>query len=805
MQHDELCDSMKSWLMDNDNWLMVVDNADDYVDFFGREDQSSDDAIYNSLPQPRPQSAMIIYTSRHTKIGGELTGRDCLMLGVMPSADALALLQRRLGRPIDEEIAIRLLDVVEYLPMSITHSAAYINSTGISIDEYLSMLEKSDEGLLDMLSQTVRDSRKDLDAPRSVVNTWLVTFDLLWRQSTVAANLFCFMACLDRHSTPKSLITLATSTRPKTQGAKLNPQEENLNIELPKSVGDLHSAFGELEAFALIKRGVDRESFSMHRYVQAITVRQLSIDNKLFSFSTLAANCVLAEFPVGTECFAPCHEPDMEVARQLAPTAYRVQSLLKEVSGTRSKARKTILHKLGCFYFAWGVLRTATDIFAELAKEYGSEDEPENFVWWQSFMLLMHGAFDEAQDIALQNDFDIDGFGLHFSNLVAMDCHYSRGEYCEVEPLARAMLAWISDDPHGDDLMRGCFQAYLAGAIGGYGITTENAREIDDLLAQAEKQLAGAPNIMQETLFSPHLTGTLLCAVYTDLQRYSDAERMYTNTIHAATRTFGSKHFECLKMRANRLCMQIDHLAQTDNLDGNAINAIERELRELYDHVTAAESSAGSAGWITCHITSNLARSVWLRAGYEISLESQKADCDLTRAFREYEARLKEAAQYSRDALSWSYHRLGALSRQAVVDAVYLVHILISGQSEEAAIEVVKHHAMLSTKALSDGNSLNPLDTYCLKAIRDLCTRHEQCHSHYVILLRSNLIRYRIQGFAKEIIKRERERVCAMLERMQTRQILLATNQQNSTTTDLTIHTAFCDLCGKVCILIVIL
>jgi hypothetical protein len=804
MQYDEMMDGVKSWLTENDNWLMVVDNADDYEDFFGREDRSSDDAIYNSLPWTRPGSAMILYTSRHAKIGNELTDHDCLVLDVMSRADALTLLEHKLGLPVDEGIAIRLLDAIEYLPMCIAHSAAYIKATRIHIDEYLSILEGSDAGLLDMLGQTVRDRRKDLDAPRSVVKAWLVTFNLLWKQSSVAADLFCFMACLDRHNTPSSLISSATSTPTMVQSIELDLQQENLGIELPKSVGDLHSAFAELEAFALIKRGVDRDSFSMHRYVQTITIWKLKSDGRLLSFSTLAADCILAAFPIDPELLAPRNEPDMEVARQLAPTAYRIQSLLREVSENRSKVRKTILYKLGSFYYALGVLHTATTMFAELAKDYGSDDVQEKFTWWQFLILTMNGALDEAEEIAAQIDLPSSvPPGLSFSKIVAMDCHYTRGEYSKAETIARAMLAWMSEHLVDEVLIRGYLQALLAATIGGYGVTAENAGEVDDLLEQAENQLASVPDVMQDSAMPPHALKALLCAIYTDLGKYPDAERMYASTIPAAIQIFGPKHIECLKLRMNRAGMLIDYLLGIDKLDRDALRPIEKELRELYDYMITLDSPAGSASSLTCGLAENLARSVWFGALLERDHEVQQADCDLARIDREYEARLKEAAQYGRLALEWSYQKLGPLSRRATNNATYLIKILSTDESEETsaieALQVAKDHAMRSVKALSKGFVFNSLDTYCLTTVSEMCIRHEQCHGCYVILLRSNLIQHRELHSPLETINKERQRMHEELHRLQKRQVLLAMDQQNPVTTDLTVHAALCGLCERVC------
>ena len=128
-------DGVRDWLEDNANWLMVVDNADTHRDFFGRADGEVDDTISltDALPLPRPGSAMILYTSRHARIGEELTDYHHLHINNLSMSDGKTLLRNKLGTSVEDRPAVALLGVLELLPMSIAHAAAYLKFTKISI------------------------------------------------------------------------------------------------------------------------------------------------------------------------------------------------------------------------------------------------------------------------------------------------------------------------------------------------------------------------------------------------------------------------------------------------------------------------------------------------------------------------------------------------------------------------------------------------------------------------------------------------------------------------------------------------
>ncbi|KAI7225144.1 hypothetical protein KC330_g9186 [Hortaea werneckii] len=298
VDNDQMRDRVKDWLNDSENgrWLMVIDNADSHEVVFAVDELDTGVGIANALPWHRPGDAMILYTSRHADIGQKLADFNTLRLEPLSSEDSEELLRNLSGSTVSadlsQEQARRLLEALEYLPLSISHAAGWLRKKRSTVDEYLAFLEQSDDSLLEILSQDMavgRMDRRHQSAPKSVVKAWLVTFNLLEKHDPAAANLFCLAACLDRHSISLDNFEKAIDVQA-PRGWRIG---KIMDLPFPVTQADLLSAVGELEDLALLRRGVGDRSFSMHRYVQAITINQLEQREILKSYYSLALQSVL--------------------------------------------------------------------------------------------------------------------------------------------------------------------------------------------------------------------------------------------------------------------------------------------------------------------------------------------------------------------------------------------------------------------------------------------------------------------------------------------------------------------------------
>jgi hypothetical protein len=323
VDNEDMRDGVKDWLNKTKNWLMVVDNADRYDDFFATEENDVDGTIHAALPWPRSHTAMVIYTSRHDRVGAHLTDHSCLRIDVMSESEGIAMFRSTFANASDDQEILRLLAAVDFLPLSIAHAIAYLRSTNVAIGVYLSHLEASDDGLLDMLGQDVDVRRRDSKAPRSVVKACQTSLELLSKTNPLAGNLFYLMACLERSDIRQEIFTLACISQLTKDGSALSA----LSIELPISQGDIWTAIGEISSLALITYGLGQNKFSMHRHVQAITVRRLANEDRLLAFCELSALTItstLNELGLEAPELSSYHD-------EFSPTIIRVMTLLSEL------------------------------------------------------------------------------------------------------------------------------------------------------------------------------------------------------------------------------------------------------------------------------------------------------------------------------------------------------------------------------------------------------------------------------------------------------------------------------------------
>jgi hypothetical protein len=149
-----------NWLCDerNGRWLIILDNADDDRVFSTSADS---DSIAHGSEAPReaaplesflPQSSngWILVTSRDLVAAVSLVGtrRNVIQVEPMLEEDALMLLKTRVsvGKAFEND-AKTLVQTLEYIPLAITHAAAYlvVRAQTITVSTYLELFRESEE------------------------------------------------------------------------------------------------------------------------------------------------------------------------------------------------------------------------------------------------------------------------------------------------------------------------------------------------------------------------------------------------------------------------------------------------------------------------------------------------------------------------------------------------------------------------------------------------------------------------------------------------------------------------------------
>lgn len=172
---------IKTWLSDNQYWLLIFDNLESY------------DTIKPYLPQKI--NGRIIITSRNTRIDYGET----LELEVFDLDESVNFLKRRLSEndsmkmekyKFDDfnEQAPVLAKRLGYLPLALEQAAAYIREVRLTIADYV---EKLDRNGLDIFDD---EKSKAEFYTRAVHTTWAISFKNLELSAQYLMNLCAYMA-----------------------------------------------------------------------------------------------------------------------------------------------------------------------------------------------------------------------------------------------------------------------------------------------------------------------------------------------------------------------------------------------------------------------------------------------------------------------------------------------------------------------------------------------------------------------------------------------------------------------------------
>jgi len=234
-----------NWLSDESNghWLLILDNADDDGPFF-----DPDRPLERFVPQT-PNGKLLI-TSRKTSAATNLVGSQGYVIEVKPMGedDALTLLSTR-GLLIDSNQidSKALVQALEYIPLAITHAAAYIKASAlVTMADYIKRFEDSEAHLVNVLGrETYKDIRRDNSVRHAVIATWQISFAQVQETAPTAADLLALMSMFDRQGIPLSLLQ-----------------------ERCGEIFDLNELLTVLVDFSLVRIQIGKESAEMHRLVQ---------------------------------------------------------------------------------------------------------------------------------------------------------------------------------------------------------------------------------------------------------------------------------------------------------------------------------------------------------------------------------------------------------------------------------------------------------------------------------------------------------------------------------------------------------
>ena len=171
----------KNWFEDEStsNWILIVDNADDYDLLFGKDEACDVDSTRRLADSfPRSSNGSILLTTRNKQVGLSFTtARNVLDVEALSLIESEELLAARLGHDSSNvQPYAELANMLERLPLALVQAAAFVSIQSLSVSEYLKLYRESDSSRNQLLCDDFEDDVRDPDCKNPVIHIFAISF-----------------------------------------------------------------------------------------------------------------------------------------------------------------------------------------------------------------------------------------------------------------------------------------------------------------------------------------------------------------------------------------------------------------------------------------------------------------------------------------------------------------------------------------------------------------------------------------------------------------------------------------------------
>ena len=189
----------------SDDWILVLDNADNKDDFFPEENSTT-----NGLAQfiPRGLQGTVIVTTRDFELADKLADENTLRKDMMEEAQAVQLFKLHCPKEThhEHESILQLLGALQRLPLAIVQVAAYLRqNSACSLADYIELFNSTRDSQMRLLSRPFNNLQREATT-ETVLTTLLITFQQIQEQSPLSSSLLKIIACIDRQNIPHELL-----------------------------------------------------------------------------------------------------------------------------------------------------------------------------------------------------------------------------------------------------------------------------------------------------------------------------------------------------------------------------------------------------------------------------------------------------------------------------------------------------------------------------------------------------------------------------------------------------------------------
>ncbi|KAJ0268771.1 hypothetical protein CBS470a_013803 [Colletotrichum nupharicola] len=535
---------VRDWLQREDvsRWLMIIDNADDIQMLFSK--RNSEKPITSYLP--KRENSKILITSRNSDAAERLTGniKMIYMVPTMENEQALQLLQKKLGRDVNNAAALQLSRTLECIPLAVNQAAAYINkrSPRVTILSYLDEFQKSEKRKGTLLRSDRGDIRRYDGVSNSVVVTWQVTFEQIKREQPRAANLLSLMSYFHAQNIPEYMLHDYYSGD--------IDSEEGSDEDGGTCDVDFEDDLDVLRGYSLATMTATPGLLEMHSLVQFCTKLWISEFGSPDRWKTLFLQSASEHFPSGV----------FETWQQCQTLMPHIQPLLEEEP---SEERNRL---------EWGELLT-------------------NVSWY----LVMLGNYSKAEVIvqqAVSTRAEILG-QEHPSTLTSManlaSTYRNQGRWKEAEELEVRVMETgkrVLGEEHPDTLTS---MANLASTYRNQGRWKE-AEELNVRVIEMGKRVLREEHPLTLTSMAN------LASTYRNQGRWKEAEELFVRVIETSSRVLGEEHPDTLTSMANLASAYSNQgrWKEAEELEVRVIETRKRVLREEHPDTLASIANLAS-------------------------------------------------------------------------------------------------------------------------------------------------------------------------------------------------------------------
>ncbi len=510
-EREQSIQAVKEWLINNDNWLIIFDNADEpkqIKDFY-----------------LRGSNGHCLITSR-AQVFDELGIRKPISLQTLPAKEAeIFLLKRTEREEIDdkEELAAvtGLVEEFGYLPLAIEQAGAYILENKAKFRDYLVVYRRQG---LDLLKK--KDPIEGKHLP--VLATWSMSFEKVRNASSASADILYFFAFLSPDNIPLEIVSKGAPTLGSAIFKALESDDNPLAInEILKPLLD----------YSFVVYDTASASCRIHRLLQEVIKYNLNeTDKRLWAKRVVCA--VNLAFPnVKFETWGECD-------RLLSQA--KISAQLIKMYNFEFEEVPVLLYKMGSYLDDRAEYKEAEPLYQsslEIRERALGKGHPDVAASLNNLTELYYnqGKYAEAEPL-YQRSLEIRERALgkghpdvaaSLNNLAGL--YYNQGKYAEAEPLYQRSLE-IRECVFGKD------HPDVAASLNNLAGLYYNQGKY----AEAEPLHQRSLEIRERALGKDHpdvaVSLNNLAVLYKNKGKYAEAEPLYQRSLEIRERVLGKDH-----------------------------------------------------------------------------------------------------------------------------------------------------------------------------------------------------------------------------------------------------------------------